>query len=1265
MAQLEISGQKKSGGGSSSTGAKEAPNTLQSTATARLVEIISHGECVGLADGTNPLKSVYLDGTAVQNSDGTFNYSGMTLEQRQGFPSQAPFTGFSEVESEVAIGLAITVPLPRTYTITNNFIDAVRLRIQIDALTQQNTTTGDLTGSAVSYKFERRVGSGSWELVFIEQLNDKCTSAQQLSYRINRPVSATDTDDWSVRVTRLTADSTVVTIQNSISLVAATEITDSNLQYADLAGVGITVDSKQFGSSIPVRSYDFIGLVLDVPSNYAAPDPLDPINPAGRTYSGLWDGTFKRAWTDNPAWVLWAMLTDREWGLGKLIEPSQVDKWGLYQIAQYCDAFISDGRGGTEPRYRINTQITSSESAYAMLQSIASIFRGMMYWGTGSVAFVADQPRDSIRLMSPSNVLNGEFNYAGAALKARHSVALVTWNNPSDRFQTAIEVVEDPEMIERFGWRPTSVAAVGCISESQAHRTGRWILDTERHESETVSYQAGFDNADLRPGEIIDVFDPAYAGARYAGRATETSSSTQVTVDSPILIETGKSYTIGLITADGLLVERALTNPLNNTLQSVLTWTVAVDEVPVAGSTALVFSDNLSGALQRGQIRSITTTSVTFEIAVALNSADPYNISFTLPNGSVVTRSVDVSGVTGGTQIGSSNNYELLTLSWASALGTLPHVGTYAFVAPPGEGFSAFVLNANAGPTSCGLTASATFLTGYTYRVQLTRPDGVIVTRPLTNSVGTSSTLTWASSIQQLPVVGSMWGVTVSDLAPRKFRVTDIVESQVGIFTITALSYDSAKYARIESSVYLPPVVTTVFGLTDVPAPPTNVSAGRFPTLQTDGTYIDYVQLSWTPSVSPFVNKYHVSYQYNGGAWVSLPDAVANNARFVSQGPGSYVIHVVAVGMNGQESAPAIAGWTLLNERPFDGAVISNIRVENDLGATTVGGVIHFTTQDLAIAWDVLPPATWPDQTITNWVDPYLLHYDVTLKNLSLSTTYASYTPNQQRMTITADDIVQSTGGNVRDFKISIAMVDAYGTYTPAVKEFLNAAPAVPTGITLTQTARGFTISCNLPTELDVIGTLVWVSTSNGFDPTVVSPTFDGPQTNFSYAGTTGTTYYVRVAHYDLYSKVASGLNISTQSSITIGVLGAGDIDPLLLLDSVIVTASQNLAAGDLVNIWNSSGAKVRKADGSTTGQDAHGYVIAAVTSGNPATVYLEGPNTHVTGLTPGTQFLSDSTAGLATATAPTTAGHVVQRVGFAASATSLVFERGDPITRA
>jgi predicted phage tail protein len=532
--QLDITGAGggggKGGSGGSQRAAVEAPNTLRSASTARIIDMLGEGPIFGLVNG---LKSVYVNDTPVQAANGGMNFSGISIATRWGYPHQAHLPGFAAVETEYHVNAQVTNTMPLVRSISNLDANAVRITVQLPALSSQNTTNGDLNGSSVSIAIDARSGGGAWQQLRADTISGKTTSPYQRSYRVNLPGAG----PWEIRLRRTSADNAKASVRNDTWWHSYTEIIDAKLSYPDSALVGIEVDARQFGSSIPTRSYDVKGLIIPVPSNY---------HPDTRAYTGLWDGTFKPAWTDNPAWHYYNLATHRRYGAG--IE--QVDKWALYQIAQYCDELVPDGYGGTDPRFTFNTVLTGREEAIRALQNLASVFRGMTYWGTNSVMPVADMPGDAVKLVTPANVIDGEFEYSGTALKSRHSVALVTWNDPADNYKKQIEVVEDAEAIAQFGWRETEVVAFGCTSRGQAHRFGRWVLYSERMETETVSYGASVDHADLRPGDVIKVHDPGIAGARLGGRLLETGT-TSLVLDAVPEVVAGHSWQIDVLLPNG------------------------------------------------------------------------------------------------------------------------------------------------------------------------------------------------------------------------------------------------------------------------------------------------------------------------------------------------------------------------------------------------------------------------------------------------------------------------------------------------------------------------------------------------------------------------------------------------------------------------------------------------------------------------------------------------------------------------------------------
>lgn len=420
------------------------------------------------------------------------------------------------------------------------------------------------------YEF-RVVGSGDGSVGFssatvdghvtYDTISGKTTTAYQRNYRIPLPQPG----PWDIRMRRLTADSTSASLRNPTWFDSYTEIVDAKLRYPNSALVGIQLNSSQF-KTIPRRGYHLKGIRIRVPTNY------DPVT---RVYTGVWDGTFKVAWSNNPAWCFYDLVTSTRYGLGDYIDPSQADKWALYDIAQYCDELVSDGYGGQEPRFTCNMYMQTREEAYKVIGTMASIFRGMAWWQSGAVTASADKPSDAVMLFTRANVVDGVFNYQGSSIKARHTVALVTWNDPEDQYKQKIEYVEDTEGVVSYGITQTDVMAAGCTSRGQAHRLGRWILYSERLETETVTFRCGLDGVYVSPGAVIHTQDPVRAGERLGGRVM-SATVVSVEIDHPVVIVAGKTYTLSAILPDGKLETVDVTNaPGTTTSLSVAPFTVA------------------------------------------------------------------------------------------------------------------------------------------------------------------------------------------------------------------------------------------------------------------------------------------------------------------------------------------------------------------------------------------------------------------------------------------------------------------------------------------------------------------------------------------------------------------------------------------------------------------------------------------------------------------------------------------------------------------
>ncbi|WP_376967497.1 phage tail protein (plasmid) [Azospirillum sp. A26] len=607
----------KSGRGGS--GATEDPNSLQSAATARVIDLLSEGEIVGLV---NAGKSIYFDGTPLIASDGTENFKGVTWEERRGIPSQEPISGFTASETTVGVGSEVKKAAPVVRTIHGDEVDAARIVLRWNALTEQDTSNGNLRGSAVQLTIEGRAADGGWKVLVNDTVTGKTTSAYERSYKVG--LRELGRSPYDIRVTRVTDDPPRAAIQNSFSWSHYAEIVESKFGYDNSALVALTVKAEQFGNSIPERAYDVKGLKIQVPSNY---------DPETRTYTGQWDGSLKTAWSDNPAWVLYDLLTNRRYGLGQSISEAAVDRWSLYTIGVYCDQPVKSGRLDTsgrdimEPRFTFNGVISGRTEAYRVLQSIASTFRGLIFWSAGGVLARADMPADPIKLVTPANVIGGSFTYSGTALKARHTAALITFNDPDDGYRPTVEVVENAGMIQRYGWRPIEATAYGCTRRSQARRLGLWMLDSEQHETETVTYRCSFDHLDVMPGDVVKLADPNWALVRTGGRLVAYDPERQVvTLDDTVTLEANQSHVLALTLPDGRLVDCPVRRPV---LEDHTTGQLVIDAAPLGGAVPqphavwILTATNLAPRLFR--VRAVTEKSPgVYEVTALLHEPGKY-----------------------------------------------------------------------------------------------------------------------------------------------------------------------------------------------------------------------------------------------------------------------------------------------------------------------------------------------------------------------------------------------------------------------------------------------------------------------------------------------------------------------------------------------------------------------------------------------------------------------------------------------------------------
>ncbi len=539
---------------------REAKDNLKSTQLLSVIDAISEGPVEGPVDG---LKSVLLNSTPVLDTEGNTNISGVTVVFRAGEQEQTPPEGFESSGSETVLGTEMKYDTPITRTITSANIDRLRFTFGVQALVE-TTSKGDRNPSEVRLLVQIQ-RNGGWVTEKDITIKGKTTS----QYLASVVVDNLPPRPFNIRMRRMTPDSTTDQLQNKTLWSSYTEIIDVKQCYPNTALVGVQVDSEQFGSQQVSRNYHLRGRILQVPSNY---------NPQTRQYSGIWDGTFKPAYSNNMAWCLWDMLTHPRYGMGKRLGAADVDKWALYVIGQYCDQSVPDGFGGTEPRITCNAYLTTQRKAWDVLSDFCSAMRCMPVWNGQTLTFVQDRPSDKVWTYNRSNVVmpddGAPFRYSFSALKDRHNAVEVNWIDPNNGWETATELVEDTQAIARYGRNVTKMDAFGCTSRGQAHRAGLWLIKTELLETQTVDFSVGAEGLRHVPGDVIEICDDDYAGIRTGGRVLAVNSQTRtLTLDREITLPSSGTTLISLVDGSG--------NPVSVEVQSITDGLkVKVNRVP-------------------------------------------------------------------------------------------------------------------------------------------------------------------------------------------------------------------------------------------------------------------------------------------------------------------------------------------------------------------------------------------------------------------------------------------------------------------------------------------------------------------------------------------------------------------------------------------------------------------------------------------------------------------------------------------------------------
>ncbi len=568
MANNIIKGRK--GGGSKQRTPTEQPDDLQSVAKAKILLALGEGEFAGGLTG----KDIYLDGTPLENADGSQNFSGVSWEFRPGTQAQTYIQGIPGTENEISVGTEVSSKTAWTHTITNTQLSAVRVRLKWPSLMKQEDD-GDVVGNTVKYAIGLQTDGGAWQTVLETAVTGKTTSGYERSHRIDLPHAGST---WTLRLRKISPDANSVKVGDVMTLQSYTEVIDAKLRYPNTALLYIEFDSSQFNGSIPQISCEPRGRVIRVPDNY---------NPETREYTGVWTGGFKWAWTDNPAWIYYDIVTADRFGLGNRLSSANISKWTLYQIAQYCDQLVPDGRGGDgmEPRYTCNVYVQERNDAYTVLRDFAAIFRGMTCWNGEQIVVQADMPRDVDFTYTRANIV-GKPRYSSSSSQVRYTNALVSWSDPDNDYADAMEPAFIPELVSRYSFNQLEMTAIGCTRQSEAHRKGLWGILTN-NKDRVVEFDVGLDGRIPQPGYIIALADELLAGRVNGGRISAVNGRV-ITLDRDVDAKPGDRLQLNL--PSGISQSRTI-QAVNGRRQ--ITVTTAYSETPERECVWAVESNDL------------------------------------------------------------------------------------------------------------------------------------------------------------------------------------------------------------------------------------------------------------------------------------------------------------------------------------------------------------------------------------------------------------------------------------------------------------------------------------------------------------------------------------------------------------------------------------------------------------------------------------------------------------------------------------------------
>lgn len=1058
----------KGGGGG---GISEDPDTLSTIATARFLDLICEGPIKGFHLAPNADYSIYLDGVPLRDMTGAINYRPYTFQVTDGTANQPVLEGFANIQQENAVGLKITTALGIvSRSIPDAGADAVRVTVAFNGLSNTDSQ-GKVTGTTVQYEVYTRVAAGTWRLSVANTVSEKTRSRAQIQHEIL--LGDLGPGPYEVGVKRITPDSASAMLVNDLFWDAYTIVNYEKLNYPYSVMAGITLDARYF-SNVPQRAYHIYGLMVPVPANCVDAngnyDASYRTTGAGTT-AGAWNGTFVNAWTNNPVWCLYDLLTNRKHGLGKRIFGegisdlingglflTSVDKFTLYNIAKYCDdwvptgadfdrigyakQYVTDVNGNVmasvptearnyERRFTFNAYINTLEDAYKLINNVCSVFRGMAYWGAGMVTLSQDAPGTVSKIFTNANVENGLFVYEGSSRAERHTAVTVAWNDPAEDFKRKYEYVEDREAVLRYGYRPTDTIAFGCTSRTQARRLGRYMLLTERLDKEVIAFKTGIEAAGIFPGRLIQVQDNDRAGVRWGGRI--------------------KSVTMNRFTQSGDISNAAWTK--TNTTVGAATSTVAPD-----GSNITIGLFETATTAIHSLTRAITfdaTQSWTFSFYVKANGRTRVNgYIFDGPATSYAVAGFDLStgqavrgsALTAATQI--QQSMTSVGNGWFRCVITgIPGVAgasTQVQIRLTGAGAAESYLGSTtsgvylwglqfekgdvAGPYLATTTLSRSRIyfdvppvtpTNGAHTLSCILPNGTLESKGTVFTLEGPQQYADIESFSDQPTNSAVWTLASAVVAPVTARVISIKEEGNNSYAITAVESNQTKYAAIDQG---DPIVDQNYSFLSVqpPATPSNLTALEYaykPTVQSPVR--SDVLVSWNKMTDPTIRGYLVK-ATSAAETRRYPETVEPRMTLDNMPSGVYTISVEAVNYFGvKSSTPAVYGLTVVN-------------VDTTPPATVTGFAYTIDPNNgLQLTWN----------TLTDFIDYYEIRVGATW---STATLVAKASGNNQ--------IVGAVPAG--SYTYQIAAVDTSGNYS-TTKATLAVNLTVPTAPSVNATIQG------------------------------------------------------------------------------------------------------------------------------------------------------------------------------------------------------------------